>query len=293
MTPLSAAKRGKTREASVSAVRVRLLRDVPPFRLVATKLLKLVGDESQPLSRIVDLLRTDAVLTGEVMSLCRSPLFCSRYEITNVFQAVGYLGLDRIASLIVTVAMRGLVTARSRFTHHCFRHNLATALICQRLAPVAGLAIDKCYVAGLIHDIGCIAFLRAYPNYGEELMAAAATVEDVRAREREIFGFDHGEAGRWLLSQWGCPIELQNVAAFHKTPQAAPTCDQSLIVLVSVCSSLANAMGMSAFPLNQSVELTEIAAPLSEPARRELLSNYPAICETTAMAVNDVEMSLL
>ena len=39
--------------------------------------------------------------------------------------------------------------------------------------------------------------------------------------ERDLFGLDHTEAGGWLLGQWGCPLELQNVAAKHENPSQA------------------------------------------------------------------------
>jgi HD-like signal output (HDOD) protein len=54
--------------------RARLLREVPPFRPVAIQLLNLVSDISQPLARVVALLRTDAVLSAEVLRLANSPL---------------------------------------------------------------------------------------------------------------------------------------------------------------------------------------------------------------------------
>ena len=50
--------------------RARLLKEVPPFRPVAVQLLNLVSDISQPLASVVSLLRTDAVLTAEVLRRC-------------------------------------------------------------------------------------------------------------------------------------------------------------------------------------------------------------------------------
>lgn len=277
-----------------NAIRTRLLAEIPPFRPVALQLMRLVGDTSQPLSRIVNLLRTDAVLTGEVLRLARSPLFGPRYEITNILQAVGYLGLDRINSLLVTVAMRALVdTGRSQFTHGCWRHNLATALLCQRLSQSAGLTSDRCYVGGLLHDIGRLALLRVFPDYGDQMAYAAANDEDLLAKEAGLFSLDHAEAGRWLLAQWGCPIELQNVAAWHEAPPSTLNCDRNLIVLVGVASQVADVMGMSAFPLGSSGDLTQIASQLGDAARRELLTGYPAIAGAVALKVNDIELNLL
>src|SRR5581483_6125412 len=129
--------------------RKRLLAEVPPFRPVALKLLKLVQGSTHSLAEIVSLLRTDAVLTGEVLRLANSPLFSCRSEVKNVLQAVALLGLDRINAMILTTAMRSLVDRRNeRFTHSCWRHSLATALVCQRLSKTVALGAERCYVAG-------------------------------------------------------------------------------------------------------------------------------------------------
>jgi hypothetical protein len=69
---------------SLAVQRAKLLKAVPPFRPVAVKLLNLVSDISQPLSRIVNLLRADAVLTAEVLRLANSPLLGCRNEIKSM-----------------------------------------------------------------------------------------------------------------------------------------------------------------------------------------------------------------
>ena len=142
--------------------RARLLKEGPPFRPVAVQLLNLVSDISQPLARVVNLLRTDAVLTTEVLRLANSPLLGCRPEIENIVQALAFLGMERVNSLIITTAMRGLVgPARGHLARACWRHNLATAVICERLAPALRISQERGYLSGLIHDIGRLALLGA------------------------------------------------------------------------------------------------------------------------------------
>ena len=104
--------------------RAKLLKEVRPFRPVAVKLLNLISDISQPLSRIVNLLCTDAVLTAEVLRLANSPLLGCRYEITSMLQALAYLGAERVNCLVLTTPMRGLVGPMNRkLALACWRHN--------------------------------------------------------------------------------------------------------------------------------------------------------------------------
>jgi len=271
--------------------RARLLKEVPPFRPVAVQLLNLVSDISQPLARVVSLLRTDAVLTAEVLRLANSPLLGCRYEIKNIMQALAFLGMERVNSLIVTTAMRGLAGPSSaNLARACWRHNLATAVICERLAPSMRISQERGYLSGLIHDIGRLAMLRAFPNYEEALTEAAAEGRNLLAIEKELYGMDHTEAGRWLLAQWGCPLDLQTVASQHENPAAATGRDRDLVCLVGVSSQLADWMNFFEFVEAPRSDLANVLEMVPEVTNQ--LADLPALSEFVATRVNGIELSL-
>jgi hypothetical protein len=58
-------------------------------------LLHLAGDPAASMAQIVNLLRTDPVLTMGLLRVANSPLFAARQEITDVRQAVTYLQAGR------------------------------------------------------------------------------------------------------------------------------------------------------------------------------------------------------
>ena len=271
--------------------RARLLKEVPPFRPVAVQLLNLVSDISQPLARVVSLLRTDAVLTAEVLRLANSPLLGCRSEIKNILQALAFLGMERVNSLIVTTAMRGLAgPASSKLARTCWRHNLATAVICERIGPTLRISQERGYISGLIHDIGRLALLRAFPDYERALTEAAAEGRSLLAAERGLYGMDHAEAGRWLLSQWGCPLDLQSVASLHENPAGAVGRDRELICLVGAASQLAELMDFCEFPEARTCELSQVVELIPDAVSQ--LADFPALTELVATRVNGIELSL-
>jgi HD-like signal output (HDOD) protein len=231
------------------------------------------------------------VLTAEVLRLANSPLLGCRSEIKNILQALAFLGLDRVNSLIVTTAMRGLAAkTHGNLARACWRHNLATAVLCERLAPDLGLNRERAYMAGLIHDIGRLALLCAFPEYEDALALAVAGGKDLSTTEKGLYGMDHAEAGRWLLSQWGCPLDLQTVASLHEHPLAAQGRDRELVRLVGAASQLADLMDFTEFPGMCRADLEEIAGWLSE--ARGPLSDFPALTDFVATRVNSIELSL-
>jgi HD-like signal output (HDOD) protein len=277
--------------APLAVQRARLLKEVPPFRPVAVQLLNLVSDVSQPLPRVVSLLRTDAVLTAEVLRLANSPLLGCRSEIKNILQALAFLGMERVNSLIVTTAMRVLAGPSSgHLARACWRHNLATAVLCDRLAQFQRIAQERAYLSGLIHDIGRLALLRAFPDYEKNMTEAAAEGKNLLATEKGLYGMDHTEAGRWLLAQWGCPLDLQIVASLHENPGAAPSRDRDLVCLVGATSQLADLMDFCEFSDAPKMELARIMEMIPESTSQ--LTDLPALAEAIATRVNGIELSL-
>jgi HD-like signal output (HDOD) protein len=273
--------------------RARLLAELPPFRPVAVQLLRMVGDPSVSFARVAALLRADSVLTAELLRAANSPLFAARQEVTNVLQAIVFLGLDMVSALVATTALRGLVDKRnSQFTYSCWRHSLATAFVCQRLAGLAGMAPERCYTGGVMHDIGQLALLRVFPDYEAVMLAAAERGDDLLKAETHVFGMPHTEAGRWLLSQWGCPLELQNVAALHENPPLGNRIDRDLIVLVHTASNLADLMKMSCFPCAREQDLEQATARFSEDRRRTVAQTFAGLEESVITDVNALEVSL-
>src|SRR6202051_404970 len=87
------------------------LKDLPAYRPVARKLMRLTARQDVQLEQIQQVLRMDAAFTADVLRLANSPLIGMRGEIKSVMQAVMMLGLERIKSLSTTLALRTFLTS--------------------------------------------------------------------------------------------------------------------------------------------------------------------------------------
>lgn len=279
---------------TATATRRRLEVEIPPFRHVAIQLLRSVGDANASFADIANLLKTDSVLTLELLRVANSPLFCCRREITSVFHAIAFLGLDLVRSLAVTASLRSLAGRRGgNLAFACWRHSLATALVCKRWAGPMGLEDERCYTAGLIHDIGQIALLHVFKEYEGAMAAALSQGESLPAAEKRAFGMNHAEAGKLLLSRWECPIELQNVAGLHTNPPAAPSDGGNLIRLAQAGSRFADMIQMSVFPGLSEIQPQVIVAAFPEAHRRAVEESFPELAEWVLVGVNAVEANFV
>jgi putative nucleotidyltransferase with HDIG domain len=196
--------------------------DVPPFPAVALRALQLVSKEEGRLRDLNDLISSDQAIAAQLLRLTNSPLYGIRVEITSTLQATMLLGFERVKGLLLTIGIKSYLrdTLQLPALAACWRHSLACALVTEELAKLSLADKEVAYTAGLVHDLGRLALAIVHCNsYGEFVKSSEGSPCDVLVRERELFGIDHCEAGRALMTSWNLPQELIAVAAHHHGPR--------------------------------------------------------------------------
>src|SRR5436305_3206955 len=95
-------------------------------------------------------------------------------------------------------------------------HSVATQRAADRLAREVGYeARDRLMVTALLHDIGKLVLVHAYPGYPRQIHAEARTPEERIQRERRELGVDHALVGGVLARRWGLPKSIASVIERH------------------------------------------------------------------------------
>ncbi len=223
---------------------VRVLRALPPFSAVAAHLLKAVAQEDVAFRKVADFIKTDAALSADMLRIANSALFGPRYPVTGVLHAAAMLGVDRVRSLVTTVALKDFVgKARGApAVSRCWRHNLACAILCEEIARKGRMDRDFAYTAGLLHDIGRVAMMRAWmQRYAAMLDAAAPDSAAILQMEFEGFGIRHTRAGYLLVKGWRLPSAFAEIADRHHSTE--PEIPNDVAALVHFGCSLADRLG--------------------------------------------------
>ena len=245
------------------------LAGIPAFPSVAMKLLALLADGDCDFSDIAACIASDPVLSGQLLKRANAadqPHYC---EVQDVLRAATALGLDRTreVSLSAATSVYARPAMRSEILRPCWRHTLACAIAASEVARVSGIRAAEPYTAGLLHDIGRLGLLSAYPTAYEEIMTRAGTPGELIALERERFDVDHIEAGAWLARRWNLPEPLtEAIARHHEAPAGA--LDQ--VTVTQIACRLADMLGFSVIPSDEPLYLDEIAGALPEGTRKRL-----------------------
>jgi putative nucleotidyltransferase with HDIG domain len=98
-------------------------------------------------------------------------------------------------------------------------HALATQHAADRIAAEVGFeSRDRLTVTSLLHDIGKLVLLHAYPGYPSQVHRGARTPEDRIHQERRELGVDHALVGGVLARRWGLPATIASTIERHHSP---------------------------------------------------------------------------
>ena len=100
-------------------------------------------------------------------------------------------------------------------------HAVATQQAADRLARELGYEErNRLMVTSLLHDIGKLVLIHAYPGYPRQIHGDARTPEERLQRERRELGVDHALVGGVLARRWGLPKSVAGVIERHHAEDA-------------------------------------------------------------------------
>ena len=243
--------------------------NIPAFPAVAVKVLNLLSTEEARVAELAEAIDSDPLFSAQVLRLANSPLFGLRAQIDNVQRAIVTLGLSRIQALTMSVAAANYMKAefKTMELRRCWSHSIASATICRSLARACSLPVGLAYTAGLLHDIGRLGLLVAYPShYAAMLRDAGKKPQALLKREAELFGVDHCGAGQSLVEEWGLPSVFGEITGHHHEKPSGKSSDW--LKTSYLACQMADSLGFSVVKPCQAPEFDSLCKMLPPAMRR-------------------------
>lgn len=197
------------------------LRCLPPLPASAVRTLRLLDDPNADMRAFTEVISTDPSFTWEVLRAANSPLFSLPYEIDDLFQATSLIGVERVRGMVfVALLSSGFQHAlREKTLLDCWKHSLATAFLASEMSSGFQVDAGKAYTAGLLHDLGRLALMTAYPKKYTELIERSFQDQvEMCSLENQFFEINHCVAGASIASSWSLPLSLAEVCLKHHDP---------------------------------------------------------------------------
>ncbi|HLM50141.1 MAG TPA: HDOD domain-containing protein [Solirubrobacteraceae bacterium] len=188
------------------------------------RVLRLLGQDRVSASDMVAAVESDVALAIAVMRLANRVEGGSRGGVESVVAAVDVLSPDAIQALVVRTRTFDFFERSGMWeaTPERFRlHAVATQRAADRLATELGYEHrDRLLVTALLHDIGRLVLIHAYPGYPGQVHAGARTPEERLRQERRELGVDHALVGGVLARRWGLPAPVASAIERHHAEDA-------------------------------------------------------------------------
>jgi diguanylate cyclase (GGDEF)-like protein len=224
-------------------------KSLPSLPAVAVHVLRLCQRENFDIADVARAIGSDATLTAKVVSLVNSPLFALRQEVRTVSHALVLLGVNAIRTIALSFAVVGDLRAHERggFDRRPYwRRAIFAAAVAQELARAEGLRQPAdAFLAALLQDVGALALEQAAAEAYQPLLAQAGADHDkLVALEKQAFGCDHAEVGRWLMTQWRLPELVRSAVGSSHDPSrwqrgADPT-TETIVKIVALSGAVAD-----------------------------------------------------
>jgi putative nucleotidyltransferase with HDIG domain len=187
--------------------------------------------------RLLAVTSKDHVVTADVVAAVESDVALIIAVLRMANQAQGGRGrVDTVVGAVELLSPQAVQALASRLRTFDFferaslwdaaperfrLHALATQHAADRLAGEVGYEHrDRLTVTSLLHDIGKLVLLHAYPGYPAQVHQGAQTPEERIHQERRELGVDHALVGGVLARRWGMPIGIATVIERHHSPEA-------------------------------------------------------------------------
>jgi putative nucleotidyltransferase with HDIG domain len=173
---------------------------------------------------VVAAIEADVALAVTVLRLANQVEQRNRGQVESAVKAIEVLSprsVQAIASRARTFDFFDRTTVWQGVPERFRLHAVATQRAADRIAREVGYEQrDRLMVTALLHDIGKLVLVHAYPGYPRQIHGDARTPEERIQRERRELGVDHALVGGVLARRWGLPKTIASVIERHHADDA-------------------------------------------------------------------------
>ena len=219
--------------------------ELASFPDIYFRIREILADESASADAIARVVSTDMSLSAKLIKLVNSPLYGFPQTIDSVSRAVTLVGGKELSTLALGISAINYfkdIPPELVDMETFWRHSITCGIFAKILAGTQrGLAPERFFTAGLLHDVGRLILFKKLPYASTEAMLYARenSIPLVEA-EREVMEFCHTDISAPLLESWKFPETLSNMINFHHNPMEFPNPLEPAII--HVADNLTNAV---------------------------------------------------
>ncbi len=199
---------------------------LPSFPSLYAEIMNELASPNSSIESISSIIAKDPAMTAKMLQIVNSAAIALAHKVSNPFEAVEYLGLGTVSSLVLSAHIFSCfqrTDLKGLSVNRLWDHAMKTSLIARRITalewggPIDG---DEAFTAGMLHDVGKLILADNLPEeYQRVLNLAVERKIPLNIAEQEILGATHAGVAAYLLGLWGLPATVVDAVAFHHIPK--------------------------------------------------------------------------
>jgi len=229
--------------------------DVSTIPQMAARFLQVANNPDVTIEDLREILSTDPAVTTRVLRLVNSSAFSVQEKITNLEQAIAYLGIKHIRSLAVAISVSELFRVRGGFWSYnragLWQHMVAVGIASRLLAARLGLPDgEDFFLAGLLHDIGIVLEDQYVHQQFCQIIRSLNPDKTLIECEHEYVGFDHTALGESTAQRWGFPDSVRAAIRHHHDSAGYDRENKTVVRCVELANVICSAQGITSVGIN-------------------------------------------
>ncbi|MCU7842929.1 MAG: HDOD domain-containing protein [Candidatus Thiodiazotropha sp. (ex Monitilora ramsayi)] len=257
----------------------------PPAILI--ELIDSCNDPEVSVSKLADIIRKDASVSSKVISAANSPFYRQWQEISDLQRLLVVLGMRNVRTIAINSAVKQffgqLGKQMGRTVDRIWYHSLVCAYCARALAELTTYTSpEEAYLAGLLHRLGQLALLQAYPDAYQKILDEHLSDDALSMAEREIAGFSSPEVAAELIDRWELRSFLSDAVLYQHEPAEQLLDGSHLVKLVNLASHLTR---FEKTPDNETLERADLLLGLNQSIVEKLLNESQEKSNTAARSL--------
>ena len=233
---------------------VRRISEISTLPQVAMKIMEVANDPKSSAIDLKEIIESDAALGARILRCVNSSAYAIRDKVTNLQQAISFLGLRQIRSLALTASVAEMFAKEETVGPYrrcdLWSHLVAVG-ICARLIAMRQKVSDfeDAFAAGLLHDIGIVLEDQYVHGPFCRMIQSLREGSSLSEVEREHLGFDHARLGAKVAELWRFPESVKAAIGYHHMSVTYRVSDVAIVRCVVVSNLICTVKGYTSVGL--------------------------------------------
>ncbi|MHC4944323.1 MAG: HDOD domain-containing protein [Planctomycetota bacterium] len=194
--------------------------EIPQLPQAVALLIEEFSKQDPDIERLTQIISSEVELSAKIMRTVNSALYGVANPVKSIHSAIMLLGLKSIRTMALSYTMKasmpkprsGIFDQEAFWTDSLLQALLARALAHQYIPGEE----DEAFTPIFLSHMSLPVLLCAWRNYYFPVIDQwKMTNMRLSFKEREDFGWDHAQAGAWILQSWGFPEEIVSLVGAH------------------------------------------------------------------------------